>query len=317
MPGMQQVAQTTAISIGNFDGAHVGHAALVSAARMAVGGAGRVVVLAFDPNPLAVLRPESTPPRLSAFVQRVRCLKRLGADEIVPLKPTREFLQQSPEQFIEDCARRWHPSVIVEGADFRFGHHRAGSIETLRQLESRHAYRTIVVDPVEVVLTDQSMVRASSSLARWLVARGRVRDAARVLGRPYEIEAMIAPGDRRGREIGFPTANLQPDADVLLPGDGIYAGIAERDDGERWIAAISVGVKPTFGQHPRVCEAHLLDYHGAMDEYGWSIRLHFTHWLRDQLTFPNTAALIEQLHRDVARTREIVNEARPQPVSSA
>lgn len=306
MPG-SQVAQNTALTIGNFDGVHAGHQALVTAARQVIGPGGRVVVLCFDPHPLAVLRPETAPPRISAFTQRERWLREIGADEVVRLTPTREFLQQTPEQFIAECVRQWEPAALVEGADFRFGRARAGSIDTLRQLEIRFGYRTVVVDPVEVVLQDQSVIRASSSLTRWLIAHGRVRDAAIVLGRAFEIEATVVPGDKRGRELGFPTANLQMPEDQLLPGDGIYAGIAQRDGQGDWLAAISVGSKPTFGKHARVCEAHLLDYHGHIDEYGWTIRLTFMHWLRDQLQFPGADALVAQLQRDVAHARNVVH----------
>jgi riboflavin kinase/FMN adenylyltransferase len=264
-------------------------------------------VLAFDPNPLAILRPDALPPRLTSFEQRARFLKRLGADEVIRLVPTKEFLQQDAETFIAECVRKWRPTAIVEGADFRFGRGRAGSIDMLRGFGAQHGFQTIVVDQVEVVLADQSVVRASSSLVRWLLAHGRVRDATILLGRPYEIEGVIVSGDRRGRAIGFPTANLDA-SDQLLPGDGIYTGVAWRDD-RQWPAAISVGIKPTFGQHPRVCEAHLLDYDGPIDDYGWTIRLTFTHWLRDQLTFANVEALIEQLHRDIAQTRDLTPES--------
>ncbi len=305
-PASQRDAHArAAITIGNFDAVHVGHAALIAAARTVVGEDRRVIVLCFDPNPLTVLRPEAAPPRLTTFAQRERALKALGATDVVPLRPTPEFLQQSPEQFIEWCAANWHPSAIVEGPDFRFGRARAGSIETLRELEQRFGYRTIIVDPVDVSLTDQSLVRASSSLVRWLIAHGRIQDACRVLGRPYEIEATIAPGDKRGRILGFPTANLSM-PEQLLPADGIYAGRALREGVGAWPAAISVGSKPTFGVNARTCEAHLLDYDGPVDDYGWHIRLNFTHWLRDQLMFPNVESLVAQMHRDLAQARTII-----------
>jgi riboflavin kinase/FMN adenylyltransferase len=340
LPSVAGPTGAVAVTIGNFDGVHRGHAALIQAARAAMAGEGReggcVVALSFDPNPLALLRPESVPPRLSTFAQRARWLKELGADEVVQVAPTREYLQQDAETFLGRLCEEWKPAFIVEGSDFRFGRGRGGSVDTLRRMESRYGYRTIVVDPVEVALSDQSLVRASSSLARWLLLHGRVRDAMIVLGRPFEIEAKIVPGDRRGRDIGFPTANLAPVAhDQLLPGDGIYSGIAHRlplpsgegrgegshearhahpnaltpspcpDGRGEYVAAISIGTKPTFGAHPRVCEVHLLDYHGPLDEYGWSIRLQFTHWLRDQLTFASAAGLIEQLQRDIAQVREL------------
>ncbi len=305
MSSATHVSQPAAITIGNFDGVHRGHAELVRSARNAVGQDGRIIVLVFDPNPMTVLRPTATPARLSTFSQRARWLREIGANDVVRIEPTREFLQQSPEQFIAACVDRWHPTVIVEGADFHFGRGRAGTIATLRESELRFGYRTEIVDSVEVALADQSLVRVSSSLVRWLLAHGRVQDVATLLGRPYEVEARIERGDQRGRTIGFPTANLAG-CEHILPADGIYAGIAERIDGHAWYgpAAISIGTKPTFGKHPRTCEAHLLDYDGPVDDYGWTIRLRFTHWMRDQLKYDGVDALIAQLHRDIAATRD-------------
>jgi riboflavin kinase/FMN adenylyltransferase len=288
----------------------------MAAARAAVGPRGRVVALAFDPSPLTVLRPQTPHTRLSTFDQRARWLMQAGASEVVRIAPTREFLQQDAQAFIERLVREHRPRFIVEGPDFRFGRDRAGSIETLRQLEPLLHYRLVVVEPVEVALSDQSIVRASSSLARWLVGHGRMRDVTAVLGRPFEIHATVERGDQRGRTIGFPTANLRPAFDQLLPADGVYAGFAERD-GSLHPAAISVGDKPTFGRHARTCEAFLLDYHGPVDDYDWTIHLRFTHWLRDQLKYDGVDALIWQLHRDAADARRFAAQAPGTSVSAA
>ncbi|MCI0363975.1 MAG: bifunctional riboflavin kinase/FMN adenylyltransferase [Phycisphaerales bacterium] len=292
-----------AITIGNFDGVHLGHVELIRAARSAVDGRaganGRVMVLALDPHPLTVLRPSAAPPRLSSIDQRFGWIRQAGADEVIVLKPDADFLSQTAEEFIGRIAEEYSPEAIVEGPDFRFGRGRAGSVETLRELSKKCRFRTIVVDPVEVVLSDQSVVRASSSMARWLIERGRVRDAAMVLGRPYQLSADVVPGDRRGRELGVPTINLHQ-GDFLLPADGIYSGDATLPNGQPFAAAISVGAKPTFGSHPRVCEAHLLGYSGPLDDYGWKVQLDFHDWLRDQLTFSNVKLLVEQLKRDIA-----------------
>jgi riboflavin kinase / FMN adenylyltransferase len=303
MPIGSQTAPLSALTIGAFDGVHRGHAALVRAARQAAGDAGRVIALSFDPHPLSLLRPEHVPPRLSTFEQRREWLTDLGADDVQRIEPTREFLSQSPEQFIDWLVERYQPSVIVEGPDFRFGRGRAGSIDTLRQHESRCGYRTIVIEPVEVALSDQNIVTASSTITRWLISHGRMQDAARVLGRPYEIRCPVIEGDRRGRLFGVPTANLGH-GEYLLPADGVYAGFAHLPDRggrtSRPRAAISVGTKPTFGDHPRVCEAHLIDYDGPLDHYGWTISLQFHCWLRDQLIYADVNQLREQVERDVA-----------------
>lgn len=316
------VPRRTVITIGNFDGVHLGHAALVSAARRvaersALGHSGpAVTVLSFDPSPITLLQPGKAPPRLSQFTQREQWLRRAGADDIVALRPTPGLLDLTAERFLNTLVEQYRPVAIVEGPDFRFGRARGGSIALLRELESRFGYETIVVDPVEAVLSDQNLVRVSSTLVRWLLMHGRVRDAMVLLGRPYELRCQVVRGDRRGRTIGVPTANLDQ-LDQLLPGDGIYAGLAERPDGRRFPAAISVGTKPTFGQHPRTCEAHLLGYSGPLDDYGWTIRLEFHHWLRDQLIYHEVDALIDQLQRDIQLTGKLMQTQAVHAVAAA
>jgi riboflavin kinase / FMN adenylyltransferase len=332
---MPEPPRMTAITIGNFDGVHLGHVRLVQAARSVVHPAGKVVVQSFDTHPFTILRPHAVPPRLTTFAQRECWLREAGADEVVALHPTKELLSQTPEQFIASIVKQLSPSFVVEGPDFHFGKGRAGTIETLHQLGGKFGFRTIVIDPVETALSDQSIVRASSSMIRWLLTQGRVRDARMLLGRPYELVSTVVCGDKRGREIGVPTVNLAP-TECMLPADGIYSGMAvvERSDvrgqmseirshassskgSERnarltsdlrpltssFPAAISVGTKPTFGDHPRVCEAHLIGYSGPLDDYGWTLRLQFHDWLRDQVTYTSVDLLIDQLKRDIARAR--------------
>jgi riboflavin kinase/FMN adenylyltransferase len=301
------MAGPSSIIIGSFDGVHRGHAALVQAARESAGRDGRVVVLSFDPHPLATLHPAAAPARLSRFEQRRRWLAELGADEVVRLDPRPEMLALAPEAFLGWLAAEHRPSVVVEGPDFRFGRGRAGGIETLRELGPRLGFRTIVVEPVEARLADGSVVRVSSSLARWLLSHGRAEEAADLLGRPYAVAATVAPGDRRGRELGVPTANLE--TDQLLPADGIYAGRARGPDGRTYPAAISIGTKPTFGGSGRVCEAHLLGFDGRLDHYGWTTELEVTRWMRDQLTYGSAAALVAQIERDIAEVASLVTVA--------
>jgi riboflavin kinase/FMN adenylyltransferase len=297
------MSSPVAITIGNFDGVHIGHLQLVRAARSIVGDDGRVVVLSFDPHPITVLR-GGDPGRLTTFAERKRLLGDAGADEVVALNPTHQFLSQEPEEFLTAVIDPYRPSVIVEGPDFRFGRGRAGSVRTLHELEDKHGYRTIVIDPVEVALTDHSLVRVSSTIIRWLIERGRMRDVAILLRRPYELIGPVVEGDRRGRAIGVPTANLDH-VDHLLPGDGIYVGSGRLPDGRAFPAAISIGTKPTFGRHPRLCEAHLIGYDGPLDDYGWTLRLQITDWLRDQIRFPEVGQLSEQMQRDIARAEAV------------
>lgn len=299
------MAQGEAITIGGFDGVHLGHVALLRSAREVAGG---VTALCFDPHPLHVLNPAAAPPRLSTFEQREAWLKQAGAETVVRIEATRELLNQPPEHFLRGVAERARPGFIVEGPDFRFGRGRAGTIETLRRHESELGYETIIVDPVQTMLSDQTITRASSTMVRWLTRRGRMNDAAAMLGRAYELRSIVVEGAQTGREIGVPTANLDTQ-DQLLPADGVYAGVAERPDGAVYRAAISVGRKPTFGGERRLCEAHLLGFDGPLDEYGWVIRLEIRHWLRDQLAFPNVGGLIEQMHRDIEQVGSVVEAA--------
>ncbi|MCA9296639.1 MAG: riboflavin biosynthesis protein RibF [Phycisphaerales bacterium] len=296
----------TAITIGNFDGVHRAHAELVRTARQAVGPTGRVVVMTFEPHPIAILRPDMAPERLSTTAERRRRLEAAGADAVIQVTTTRELLSMTAEAFLEDVLMRHAPDVVVEGPDFHFGRGRSGTVETLRAFGADHGFETIVLEPVEVALSDQTIVTVSSSMVRWLLKYGRVGDAAVLLDGPFTLVGTVVKGDQRGRTIGFPTANLDP-AGVMLPADGIYAGFAERSDGRRYPAAISVVTKPTFGQSPRTCEAHLLSYDGPLDEYGWTIRLEFHRWLRAQVTYGDVEALVAQLHRDVRRTGALMH----------
>lgn len=298
------MSSLTAITVGNFDGVHLGHAELVRTARRTIGNEGIVRVLSFDPHPSTVLNPRSASLRLSTFRQRAEWLESLGADEVIRLQPTSEFLSFSPEEFIRWLVEHHQPSIIVEGPDFRFGSERSGTIETLRKLQGKYEFETVVIEPVEASLSDGSLVQVSSSLIRWLIGQGRVRDAISLLGHPYEIRAMVVEGDRRGRTLGIPTANLDH-GEMMLPSDGIYAGHAWLPDGSEYPAAVSVGTKPTFGEHPRVCEAHLIGYDGPLDHYEWTIRLQFHEWLRDQITFSDVDALLSQMHRDLQETKTL------------
>lgn len=293
----------TAVTIGVFDGVHRGHGALVEAARRAVGPSGRVLAMVFDPHPLTALKTRAAPANLSNFEQKIRFLRTLGVDEIIRLDPTLDLLRLSPEEFIDRIVAPREPAVVVEGDDFRFGRARAGDVETLAELGSSRGFDVEVVPPVDVTLSDQTQVRASSTIARWLIQQGRMRDAAIVLGRFYEVSGVVEEGDQRGRTIGCPTANLRPDS--LLPADAVYAGFAALPGGRVYPSAISVGVKPTYGERKRAFEAHLIGWRGdGVPDYGWPLQVMLTHWLRDQIRYDESKALVNQVERDKQRTLE-------------
>jgi riboflavin kinase/FMN adenylyltransferase len=291
------------ITIGTFDGVHLGHRAILRRGREVADAMGLpLVALAFDPHPSAVLRPDRRPPRLQTADTKRRALLDAGADKVVILQPSEALLNQTPEQFIATLCRTQPPAAMVEGHDFRFGSGRAGDIAMLRELGAAMGFDVHEVPTVEVVLNDHLIVPARSSVIRYLVGCGRVADAGRCLGRLHEIVAPVIEGEQRGRTIGVPTINLDTAAlnDVLVPGDGVYSGIAMLPDGDERAAAISVGAKPTFDGASLVIEAHLLDFDGNL--YGQTVTLRFARWLRDQQRFPGLIALKAQLARDIALT---------------
>ncbi|MFG0274314.1 MAG: bifunctional riboflavin kinase/FMN adenylyltransferase [Phycisphaerales bacterium] len=290
-----------ALTIGNFDGVHLGHRALIERARALAGSDGQVVAMAFWPHPISVLRPRQSPATLTTFDRRAQLLRELGADAVVRLEPTRDLLALEPEAFLRLVVGQHHPTAIVEGEDFRFGRARAGTVRTLADLGASMGFRADVVPPVRIATADQLVADASSTLARWMIAEGRVRDAAGVLGRPHRVVGVVASGARRGRDLGFPTANLN--AETMLPADGVYAGLATLPDGSQRPAAVSVGTNPTFGAEARRLEAHILDWSGPADDYGWTLSIDLIAWLRDQVAYRGVQPLIEQIHRDIADTR--------------
>lgn len=294
------------VTIGNFDGVHLGHRALLRAARAGTGvSIARVVAVTFEPAPAVVLGlPES--PRILTAAERRRRLLEAGADEVVELPTTPELLNLEPDAFIDDLLGRLGDavSVMVEGPDFRFGRGRAGSVETLRALGMDRGFAVVVADEERVRLIDGLDVPARSSVVRRLLDLGRVEDAGRVLGRAHVLVGTVVRGDQRGRTIGIPTANLDLGG-AMLPGDGVYAGVATLPDGSRRAAAISVGTKPTFVETPRVAEVHVLDWDGVLDDYGWRLEASLDRRLRGQERYDTLDAFLAQLERDLEQTRRV------------
>ncbi|MFK7790574.1 MAG: riboflavin biosynthesis protein RibF [Phycisphaeraceae bacterium] len=302
------------ITIGNFDGVHLGHQAIIRSARqLAEPTKARVLALTFDPMPVTVLRPGEGPPHLGTIDQRVAALKQFGADDVVVIKPTRDILAYEAPQFIADLIEQHNAVGFVEGEDFRFGSKRSGNMTMLAQMGLDQGFAVEALPRVELLLSDQSVAPISSSLVRWLVGRGRVEDAARCLGRPFALTGTIVKGDQRGRTIGVPTANLDPQSwhGLITPMDGVYAGTVTLDhDKSAHPAAISVGIKPTFGQDELNIEAHLIDFKTEHPDalYGQSATYRFAHWVRDQYPFPGVEALTQQLQRDIKQCRDMLDQ---------
>ena len=287
-----------AVTIGNFDGVHRGHAALVAEAqRLAQSVGGPAVALTFDPHPLQVLRPERFPPVLTTTADRGRLLEEIGADQVLFLRATHDLLNLTPEEFFRQVIeQRLAARALVEGADFGFGRNRSGNAQTLAGLCAAAQIALTVVPPLEA---DGGVV--SSSRVRAALEGGDVAEAARLLGRPYRLHGRVGTGQQRGRTLGFPTANLEP-MWTLAPGDGVYAVRVPFQDAT-WAGAANVGSNPTFGEHARKVEVHLIDFSG--DLYGRELAVDFLQRLRDTRPFAGVADLREQLRRDVEQARRL------------
>ncbi len=275
--------QPRRLAVGEFDGVHLGHREVI---------AGNDTVLTFDPHPLAVIRPEAAPKLLMSLDAKVAKIKELGVRELVVIPFDERFAAQSAQEFIDQVLveqlRATHVSV---GENFRFGHRARGDAALL---EADGRFETRVVQLVEV---DGEIV--SSSHIRALVLAGDVEHAARFLGSPFQLKGEVVTGDRRGRTLGFPTANIVPDENLVCPGHGVYAATA---DGS--CAAVSVGVRPTFGTGRAVLvEAYLIDR--DVDLYGRTLAVDFIARLRGERRFNSVADLIAQMKLDVERTREL------------
>ena len=271
------------VAVGEFDGVHLGHREVIR---------GSDAVLTFDPHPLQVIRPEAAPKLLTSLEVKSELIEALGVEELVVIRFDQAFAAQSPAEFIDHVLiERLGAERVAVGENFRFGHRAAGDPA---MLAADTRFETRVVPLIEV---DGEVV--SSSHIRGLVLAGEVDAAARFLGAPFQLRGEVVSGDRRGRELGFPTANIVPDPALVYPGNGVYAA---RADGV--CAAVSIGVRPTFGTGRAVLvEAYLLDTDA--DLYGRVMRIEFLRRLRGERRFESVEALVEQMHRDVEATREV------------
>lgn len=285
------------MTLGNHDGVHLGHRALLAAARERAGREGlTVTAVTFDPHPSVVLAPDRAPPLLTTMARRRELLLALGADEVTVLRFDRELASTSPEAFAEEVlVGRLAAESVVVGPDFRFGRGRAGDVAALGALGAAHGFDVITVPPVTL---DGEAV--SSTRVRAALARGEVREAARLLGRVHDVDGSVVRGDGRGRSIGVPTANLDCDP-ILLPADGVYA-VVVRVHGERELlrGVANLGVRPTFAAG-RSVEVHLFDV--DRDLYDARVRVGFVERLRAEQRFDGVEALKAQIARDAERAR--------------
>jgi riboflavin kinase / FMN adenylyltransferase len=299
---------SSVVAIGVFDGVHLGHRAIIARAVEAGHRLGvPSVVLTFEPHPAEVVRPGGAPLRLTSAQEKAALVEQLGVDDMLVLAFTEALSQLEPDEFVRRVLHdALHARVVVVGENFRYGRKAAGDVALLTELGAQHGF---AVDAVSLVQAEGRSV--SSSEIRALIAAGQVEDAAVMLGRLPHVEGPVIRGDARGRELGYPTANLAPDAVGAVPADGVYAGWLTRlDRGERLPAAISVGTNPTFDGTQRRVEAYVLD-RTDLDLYGETVGLEFTHRLRPTLRFTGIDDLVRQMAEDVARCRVLLDVTAP------
>lgn len=289
------------LTIGVFDGVHRGHAAVIGkAAERARSAGARTVVVTFHPHPQSVLRPDSALPLLSLPEHRAPLAAAAGADAMLVLAFTTELSRQAPEEFVGYLVERLRPVAVVVGDDFRFGHKAAGDVRLLAELGTKYGFTADIVPS-----QGDGGIRFSSSQGRTALLAGDVAGAAEVLGRAFAVSGVVVEGAHRGRELGFPTANLAGPQSLVVPADGVYAGWLVRADGSRLPAAVSVGTNPQFHGDERQVEAYCLD-RDDLELYGERVRIEFLTRVRGQLVFESVDALVEQMKADVDAIRDLL-----------
>jgi riboflavin kinase / FMN adenylyltransferase len=299
---LTQSLPRSVVAIGKFDGVHRGHQALI---RAAVEGAreqaAESVVVTFDRHPVELLKPGTLTHYLTPLEERLRLIDGLGVDHTLLIHLSTEFLNLTAEEFVRSVlVERLGMVAVAASESFRFGRGPAGTVDTLRELGPRHGFR---VEPVPPLLVGGS--RVSSSRVVDCVLAGRIEEAASLLGRPYTLFGRVVRGDGMGAQLGFPTANIEPDERQHRPGNGVYAGFLAWDDEDPRPAVCNLGVRPTVDGARQRVEAHVLGFSG--DLYGRPVRLQFTYRLRDEQRFPNLDALKAQIAADAARAAAVLD----------
>jgi riboflavin kinase/FMN adenylyltransferase len=301
----------SAVTIGAYDGVHLGHRAVIAQVRELAAERGlRTVVVTFDKHPAMVVRPESAPKLLCDLDQKLELLESTGVDATYVVHFDEERARETAEDFVTTVlVDRLEARAVVVGEDFHFGHKRGGDVALLRRMGADLGF---TVEGLELVGADGAPAgpdgqNVSSTAVRGLIAAGDVVAAAELLGRPHEVRGTVEPGDQRGRDLGFPTANIAIPPEIQLPADGIYAGWFERPDGTVLQTAMNLGHRPTFYERPAglpLLECHLLDFSG--DIYGEAVKVRFVERLRGEERFDSVDALMEQMRLDVDQTRKIL-----------
>jgi riboflavin kinase/FMN adenylyltransferase len=311
----QQIPKGCVLTIGNFDGVHVGHQEILAVARQAAEtNETELIAMVFDPHPVAILHPEMAPGVLSPLDIKKYLLAECGVDKVIVLRTNRKLLGLSPENFVERfLVEHIKPSVVVEGDDFNFGAGRAGNIETLKKLITDKGFEVHVIGPKKIKLSTGQTVRVSSTMIRYMLEGGHVADAAIALGRPYRIAERIISGRGVGIKLGFPTLNMKKPKQVI-PAEGVYAGFVKigeiMDDAlrskEKIPAVYSIGQARTYGDDfPLLIEAHLLTK-DVGDLIGHYMTMDFIERIRNQRKFKTPEDLSKQIAKDCHQARKIL-----------
>jgi len=320
----RRVRRGSVLTIGNFDGMHVGHQEILrTARRLAADHSTEMTVMTFEPHPVAVLHPEKAPGVLTPLSLKLHLLKDYADHCIIVLRDNRELLKLSPQDFVDEfLMATLQPSIIVEGDDFNFGADRAGDVNTLGRLGQDRGFQVVVVPPRQIELASNQKVRVSSTIIRYMVESGHMGEAAAALSRPYKLIGPVVRGWGRGRKLGFPTLNMQKPQQVI-PAEGVYAGFVEIADGEqqllqerrRLAAVFSIGQARTFGdEHPLLIEAHVLT--GDLgDMTGKWMAMDFMERLRSQHKFSTPQELVAQIQKDCETARQVLEDRHESQVS--
>ena len=293
--------QQPVLALGNFDGLHRGHVAIINRVRGRAYERGVLpIALTFDPHPARVIRPDKAPKLLMTSTQKFEALTTAGIGGIAVVRFTEEMSRWEPERFVVNALVEWlKVSEVWVGANFLFGHERAGNFSLLRELGARHGFRAEKIEPVRY----KDFVVSSTRIRR-LVAEGSVDEAGVLLGHHYAIDGVVVRGEGRGREIGVPTANIRFDNE-LLPLDGVYATLVTLD-GVVYPGVTNVGLRPTFSEGRRVLETHVFDL--TRDLYGVPLRLSFVRRLRDEMEFDGVESLRSQIEADCRQARKLFSQ---------
>jgi len=312
-----QIKKGCVLTIGNFDGVHLGHQEILRTARAVASEKGaELVVMTFEPHPVAVLYPDKAPLVLTTLPLKMNLLRNYADDCLIVLEDNKRLLGLAPEDFIDRfLMETLEPSVVVEGENFNFGADRQGNIDTLRQFGADKGFEVVVVSAKQITLPTGQMIKVSSTIIRYMLESGHVSDAAVALSRPYKLVGRIIPGKGRGKQLGFPTLNMQKPSQII-PAEGVYAGFVEVAESEENLlrkqdnmpAVFSIGQARTFGdEHPLLIEAHMLVKQVGDMTDNW-IAMDFFRRLRSQHKFNSPEALAKQIAKDCEQARGILTE---------